>query len=88
METDLKLISFMRPYTISLSPTRSTEYERWASRKTGTLILQGSESDSEYGFTLDFENTLPLTIINKQTDQPLLEHIATLDVQVSELEIL
>ena len=88
LETDLKLMAFMRPYRIPVNPTRSTEYERWASRVTGKQIMQGSENDPDYEFTLDFEDTPPLFVINKQVERPLTEHTATLDVQVSNTEML
>ena len=81
-------MAFMRPYTIPLSPMRSVKYERWTSRKTGISILRGLKNEGEYEFTLDLKDT-PLTIINKQTDQPLSKHTATpLDVQVLGSEVL
>ena len=78
----------MRPYTIPVNHTRSTEYERWASRVTGKQIMQGSESDLDFESTLDFEDTPLLIVINKQVERPLTEHTATLDVQVSDTEML
>ena len=78
----------MRPFTISVNPTRSTDYERWASRLTGILIMQVSEINSDYESALDFEDTSPFTVINKQTEQSLLEQTATLDVQALETEML
>ena len=56
LETYLKLMAFMISYTISVNPSRSTEYEPWASRVTGILIMQGSESGPDYKSTLDFED--------------------------------
>ena len=38
--------------------------------------------------TLNFKDTPPLIVVNKQVKRPLTEHMATLDVQVSETEIL
>ena len=86
LETDLKSMAFMRPYTIPLSPMRLTK-KKWAPIKTDTPILQGSEMilSTNPRWTL---NILLRYIINKQTDQLLSEHTATLDVQVSESEVL
>ena len=88
LETNLKLMAFMRPYTIPVNLNRSTEYERWASRVNGTPIMQGSEEKTDYESTLLFEDTPSLIAINKKVEQPLTEHSATLDVQVSETEML
>ena len=80
LETDLKLMAFMRPYTMPVKPTRSTKYERWASRVTGKTTIQESESGPDYESTLDFEDTSPLIIIKKQVERPLIEHTANLDI--------
>ena len=50
--------------------------------------MQGLESDHDYESTLDFEDTPPLTIINKQTEQSLTKYMAILDVQVSKTQML
>ena len=55
---------------------------------TGKQIMQGSENEPDYESTLDFEDTPPLIVINQQAEWPLTEHKATLDVQVSDTEML
>ena len=55
---------------------------------TSIPIMQGSESDPDFEFTLDFEDTPPIIVINKQVERPLTEHTATPNVQVSDTEML
>ena len=53
-----------------------------------SVSLLKSESDPDFESTLDFEDTPPLIVINKQVERPLTEHTVTPDVQVSDTELL
>ena len=49
--------------------------------------MQGSENDPDFEFTLDFVDTPPLIVINKQVERPLTEQKAALDLQVPDTEM-